>query len=302
MTTKTILATAAVLMTLALSGCWCGHVPDTSPEVERQLRAEILAKHLAILELNSSAGTKIIQVDGQSSEWIPAPWMDWSVGEAIGTTDNGRGVLYWQERSDGVTEIVTVDRHGRKVRTIKRPCGSRTLSQDLHHVACYGPCECDGCGGMSCFSMDKLIKPIGSIDWSPDASQLVYATNDKIFVYDLRSDRSTALADGADVSWSPDGSWIAYRQDRDIKLISPTGRQVRTLVRDAYHDQTTAPVKWSPDSAYVLTGLTSYKFPISDGWWASQRVEVIRVSDGAELTLLYPWATGISLIEWIRLE
>lgn len=106
------------------------------------------------------------------------------------------------------------------------------------------------------------------------------------------------LAEGTGVSWSPDGAWIGYLQDEDIKLVSPNGGPSRTLVT---HAKNAEALKWSPDSAYVLTG---YESPTLKSLWAwgDRRVVVMRESDGAELTMPYPIPIGIREMDWIRLE
>jgi Tol biopolymer transport system component len=138
---------------------------------------------------------------------------------------------------------------------------------------------------------------IESVSWSPDASRLVYSKEGRIYLYSFGLDQSTLLTEGTGVSWSPDGAWIAFIHDGNIDLISPQGGPVRTLIENATQAE---PVKWSPDSAYALASYYSAHF--TAGLQELGRVEVIRISDGAELTLIYPDATGILCMEWIKTE
>ncbi|MGA2435129.1 MAG: hypothetical protein ABSG25_07565 [Bryobacteraceae bacterium] len=308
---------ATVLLLCAASGCRCGHVPNTNSDIERQLREELTTKHLAIWQCNGESW-RIARPNGTQSTWKPAPWTTADghtvgMGYTVGTTDNGRYVLYAQGRpqSADIPEILIIDENGRAIRSIQTPCFG-VLAQNLRQLACGRRCDCDQGAALRCFSLiahSAIAAPsevqasrsspdplFDSFDWSPDASRLVYAKKNKVLIYTLSSDESTVVAVGRHVSWSPDGAWIAYVHDDEIKLISPIGGPSRTLLTHAKNPEA---VKWSPDSAYVLT---SYFSPESANrfWDVAVRIEVIRVSDGAEWSVLYPAATGTRLMEWIR--
>ena len=146
-TPATIGVGVTLLLVSVMTGCLgSGHVPNTSPEVERQLRAELAAKHLAIWEFTGLYWL-ILPADGSQSPSGPASWASSSVGITLGTTDNGRYVLYMHDQ-----KILTIDKDGRVVRSVQSPCYG-ALAQDLRHVACEGPCDCDVCGELRCFSI-----------------------------------------------------------------------------------------------------------------------------------------------------
>ncbi|MGA2436162.1 MAG: hypothetical protein ABSG25_12840 [Bryobacteraceae bacterium] len=240
----------------------------------------------------------------------------------MGTVDNGRYILYEQASCypEDRLEILTIDKNGLVISRLEKPCREmEAFSKDLRHFACWSACPGISTG-RSCLlldsedsivtpaelraSRDSLTPPWGGFDWSPDASRLVYAKNNKVYVYSVLARKSTMLGEGTNPSWSPDGAWIAYWQGDDLRVVSPDGSRSRTLVSDA-KDGFTDRAKWSPDSAYVLIGYVSSTFA---SWWANPlwdvdvRIEVVRVSDGMELTVLYPTMKGTRGMEWIRLE
>jgi len=91
---------------------------------------------------------------------------------------------------------------------------------------------------------------VGSISWAPNGNSFVFDRAGKIFIYDLASHRTLAVADGRDPTWSPDGKQIAFRTEEGRAVaINPT-----TLEKKAFlgNRKILSAVQWSPDSRYVL--------------------------------------------------
>ena len=74
-----------------------------------------------------------------------------------------------------------------------------------------------------------------SPSWSPDGNWLAYFSSDlgaaKIAVGGSDSPVSLGLSDGCENApqWSPDGAWIACGTDKGVVLVSPDGKQRRTV-------------------------------------------------------------------------
>lgn len=98
-----------------------------------------------------------------------------------------------------------------------------------------------------------------SLDWSPDATKLVFAATDRgdteLYVLDLATDEITQLTDTpdsyeTDPSWSPDGTLIAYASNGlrgDIHTIEPDGENSTPLTENG---EAYAP-EWSPDGSRI---------------------------------------------------
>jgi hypothetical protein len=61
--------------------------------------------------------------------------------------------------------------------------------------------------------------------WSPDDKELVFEGDGKVKVYETETGHSRILAAGTEPTWSPDGTWIAYRdkQQSSYYAIHPSG-------------------------------------------------------------------------------
>lgn len=107
---------------------------------------------------------------------------------------------------------------------------------------------------------------IGSHDWSPDASAVVYPGYEiadgqerytGVWLVNLSDpDNPVQLTDGYTPHrplWSPDGALIAFDNGHEINIITPTGQGQQTLhstrVDSGIHIDAHA---WSPDSKYLL--------------------------------------------------
>jgi WD40-like Beta Propeller Repeat len=91
---------------------------------------------------------------------------------------------------------------------------------------------------------------VGSIGWAPNGDSFVFDRAGKVFVYDLVSRRTLAIAEGKDPTWSPDGKCIAFRTNEGrAAAIDPITHEVRVFLGNR---NILSPVQWSPDSKYVL--------------------------------------------------
>jgi WD40 repeat protein len=86
--------------------------------------------------------------------------------------------------------------------------------------------------------------------WSPDGKRLVYQIDDAVRLYELDNDRSDAIAKGTDPTWSPDGSWIAFRDRDTYYAIHPDGSNRKELFHNHWGGAVSA-LYWSPDSRIV---------------------------------------------------
>jgi Tol biopolymer transport system component len=93
-------------------------------------------------------------------------------------------------------------------------------------------------------------RDIGSISWAPDGNSFVFDRAGKVFIYDLASQRTLAVADGSDPTWSPDGKQIALRTgEGKAAALDPTTLRQRELLGGR---KILSPIRWSPDSKYVV--------------------------------------------------
>jgi eukaryotic-like serine/threonine-protein kinase len=104
-------------------------------------------------------------------------------------------------------------------------------------------------------------------DWSADGQQFAFSSNQtgryEVHVVSRKGRRwgtPRRVTSGADLPrtggafrWSPDGRFIAYIGGRSLKIISPAGREPRTLVdvRDSVALPVPEKLAWSPDSRLV---------------------------------------------------
>ncbi|MGA2435052.1 MAG: hypothetical protein ABSG25_07170 [Bryobacteraceae bacterium] len=269
-----------------------GHVPTTSAAVVQRMRADLVAKHFAIWDCGSDIqilrfNNMITTLEGKNN----LPDFHW----ALGTTESGDAVVLGNTTvlqggnfEHHLGEVLVVDKNRNLLRTLQTGCeGVYMLSRNLKRVAC----DQDGVLAWNDLGSGKWIPIAQGIPedtednyaWSPRADRLAYDKGGKLYIYDTASRRSALLADGTDATWSPDGAWIAYHHGDDIRLISPEGEASRTLIPRALESNGQR-LEWSPDSQYILTVYLSDQprswLPTID---LSVRVEVVRISDGAEL-------------------
>lgn len=98
--------------------------------------------------------------------------------------------------------------------------------------------------------------------WSPDGTAVAFTRltppdprtglhSSDIFKFDFGSDRVTQLTDSghaADPRWSPSGEWIAWDDQKNVQLVTPTGREASIRGNGGLG------VTWSPDGTYLAYG------------------------------------------------
>jgi hypothetical protein len=87
--------------------------------------------------------------------------------------------------------------------------------------------------------------------WSPDDKQVAYELDGSVKVYQTGADTSTrirVLAKGTDVTWSPDGNWVAFRDHDTYYAVQPDGTGRRKLFQE---NGSISALYWSPDSRIV---------------------------------------------------
>jgi WD40 repeat protein len=90
--------------------------------------------------------------------------------------------------------------------------------------------------------------------WSPDDKRVAYEVNGNVRVFDFNGGeaRGRELANGTDVTWSPAGNWIAFRDGHTYYAIHPNGEGKKELFSKG---NAVSALYWSPDSrivAYVV--------------------------------------------------
>jgi Tol biopolymer transport system component len=86
--------------------------------------------------------------------------------------------------------------------------------------------------------------------WAPNGKELVFEANGNVQVYEIETDHSRILAAGTEPTWSPDGTWIAYRDEQhsDYYVIHPSGDGRKRLF---HKGRAVSPLYWSPDERFV---------------------------------------------------
>jgi hypothetical protein len=86
--------------------------------------------------------------------------------------------------------------------------------------------------------------------WAPNGKELVFEANGNVQVYEIETGHSRILAAGAEPTWSPDGTWIAYRDEQhsDYYVIHPSGDGKKKLFHKA---RAVSALYWSPDGRFV---------------------------------------------------
>ena len=97
--------------------------------------------------------------------------------------------------------------------------------------------DVDGSGGVP---LPAPRRPVRSVGFSPDGTQLVVAAGRGVWIVDVADGTPRRLADGFSAVWSS-RDWIAFVRHNAIYRIRPNGTGLRRLVRDARTPE------WSPD-------------------------------------------------------
>jgi hypothetical protein len=85
--------------------------------------------------------------------------------------------------------------------------------------------------------------------WSPDHKQVAYGSDGSVLAVPIDADTPPrVLAKGTDVTWSPDGNWISFRENDTYYAIHPDGNGMKKLF---HKGGAVSALYWSPDSRIV---------------------------------------------------
>jgi WD40-like Beta Propeller Repeat len=145
--------------------------------------------------------------------------------------------------------------------------------------------------------LPRVVDPhISAQCWSPDDKQIVYEFEGNVRVQEIGKDRSTVLAKGTEPTWSPGGSWIAFRDRDTYSAIHPNGDGRKKLF---HKKNAVSGLFWSPDSrlvAYVSQADFFEQFPIIDAEVYMLRIR--RLEDNSEVTVAGGVGAGVGY-QWV---
>jgi WD40-like Beta Propeller Repeat len=135
--------------------------------------------------------------------------------------------------------------------------------------------------------------------WSPDDRELVFEVNGNVQVYEIATDHSRILAAGTEPTWSPDGTWIAYRNEghSDYYAIHPSGDGRKRLF---HKGRAVSALYWSPDARFVAYVHQDFlSLDVEFYHLMVRRLEdnsETRVADGVACSIGYQWVRSPDLL------
>ena len=151
----------------------------------------------------------------------------------------------------------------------------------------------------------EMIPHVTSQCWSPDDKQIAYETDGSVKLFEIGNASIRVLAKGTDVTWSPDGDWIAFRDGATYYAIHPDGQGRKRL----FHCRGAASaLYWALDSRIVAYVKVLGFLQTGPGVEAN-RLRVRRLADGSDDQLCrddvwwyanYNWMTSSEIMK--RLE
>jgi WD40 repeat protein len=153
----------------------------------------------------------------------------------------------------------------------------------------------------------EIIPHFTSQCWSPDDKQIAYETDGSVKLYEIDKASIRVLAKGTDVTWSPDGDWIAFRDGATYYAIHPDGQGRKKLF---YCRGAASALYWAPDSRIVAYVKVLGFLQTGPGVEANQ-LRVRRLVDGSDDQLCpedvwwyanYHWTTSSELMKRVDSE
>jgi len=153
----------------------------------------------------------------------------------------------------------------------------------------------------------EMIPHVTSQCWSPDDKQIAYETDGSVKLFEIGDASNRVLAKGTDVTWSPDGEWIAFRDGETYYAVHPDGQGRKRL----FHCRGAASaLYWAPDSRIVAYVKVLGFLQTGPGVEANQ-LRVRRLADGSDDQLCpdnvswyanYHWMTSRELMNRLEAE
>jgi hypothetical protein len=136
--------------------------------------------------------------------------------------------------------------------------------------------------------------------WAPNGKELVFEANGNVQVYKIETDRLRILAAGTEATWSPDGTWIAYRDEghNDYYVIHPSGEGNKKLF---HKRRSISGLYWSPDARFVAyVQQDFFSLDVEFYHLMVRRLEdksETRVADGVACCIGYQWVRNPELLK-----
>jgi WD40 repeat protein len=136
--------------------------------------------------------------------------------------------------------------------------------------------------------------------WSPDDKKLVFQANGNVQVYEIETSHSRILGAGTEATWSPDGTWIAYRDEQhsDYYVIHPSGDGREKLF---HKGRAVSALYWSPDGRFVAyVHQDFFALDVEFYHLMVRRLEdnsETRVADGVACCIGYQWVRNPELLK-----
>jgi hypothetical protein len=136
--------------------------------------------------------------------------------------------------------------------------------------------------------------------WAPNGKELVFEANGSVQVYEIATDHSRILAAGTEATWSPDGTWIAYRDEGhdDYYVIHPSGEGNKKLF---HKPRSISGLYWSPDARFVAyVQQDFFSLDVEFYHLMVRRLEdksETRVADGVACCIGYQWVRNPELLK-----
>ena len=140
-----------------------------------------------------------------------------------------------------------------------------------------------------------------SLGWSPDGEEVALGDGENVWICRIRDKNLRVLGPGTDPTWSPDGTWIAYRTTEGVAKLNRISA-TKTMLPGR---RILGPLRWSPDSDFVVCEVDYYapNMRTAAGGGATSRMAIVRVRDGSEYFVpsAIKRADGID-IGWARID
>jgi len=199
--------------------------------------------------------SRLQSAQGLTFAWLTQPASQWSAEKVLGVYFQERKVVSIADsltsfRADNYEKVSSTTRLIGECWSHDRTKLATTFVEPLTGKVSAGILELES-GKTTAIAINVDQRPfMTSQCWSKDDKSLVYAIDGAVRIYDLVNHRADAIAKGSDATWSPDGSWIAFRDEDVFYEIHADGTGQNELFRNGWGKAVSA-LYWSPDSRIV---------------------------------------------------